>query len=128
MDLDAEMHEAARLVNENKLREAAEIFRRLCATVEVGEGVRMINAVNLAVVYDKLGDVDGALKCYDYGAGLVLKVYAFAMERKAEYQLSRNRIDDAIATYEHLLSLELLPDDQRATFEHNLSVARQQRG
>jgi tetratricopeptide (TPR) repeat protein len=123
-----DMHEAARLVDDGKLREAAEIFRRLCATEEIGEGVRMINSVNLAVVYDKLGDVEGALKCYDFGAGMGLKIYVFAIERKAEYLVTQNRIDEAIETYEHLLSLDLLPDDKRATFEHNLTVARQRRG
>ena len=128
MDYHDDMHEAARLVDEGKLREAAEIFRRLSATEEVGAGVRMINAVNLAVVYDKLGDVEGALKCYDYGAGLGLGIYDFALEQKAAYLFNQNRLDEAIATYEHLLSLDLLPDDRRATFEHNLTVARQRRG
>ena len=127
MDLDAEMHEAARLVGENKLREAAEIFRRLSTTEEIGSGVQMINACNLAVVYDKLGDVEGALKCYDYGAGLGVKIYVFALERKASYLCDQNRPDEAIEIWEHLLSMDLLPDDRRAAFEHNVRVLRESR-
>jgi hypothetical protein len=127
MDFADEITHAAGLFEAGKLAEAAEIFKRLCEQEDASTPGRMIAAHNLAVTYDKMGHPDHAVATHEYGVGLVTSDYAFAQESRAEYLHRIGRIDDAIAVWQHLSTLEFLSEEKAARVRHNLAVARANR-
>ena len=118
-----EIMRGAGLFEAGRLAEAAEVFKRLCEQEELPRSGRAIAAVNLAVTYDKMGHVDHAVATHEYGVGVVTADYVFAQENRAAYLYKVGRVDDAVAVWEHLLTLEFLPPDRAAAFKQNIQTA-----
>jgi tetratricopeptide (TPR) repeat protein len=120
-----EITRAANLFNEGKYTEAAEIFLRLCERADAPSDERAFMGANLATTYDKLGDTARAADTYQYAAGMAMRSYVQVQELRAAYLFEHARKDDAIAVWEHLLSLDLLMPDRQEIIRHNLNVAVQ---
>jgi tetratricopeptide (TPR) repeat protein len=118
-----EITRGAALFEAGRLAEAAEVFKRLCEQEDLPRTGRSIAAVNLAVTYDKMGHPDHAVATHEYGVGVATTDYVFAQENRAAYLHAIGRVADAIAVWEHLLTLEFLPADRAAAFRQNLDVA-----
>ena len=126
IDWESECIRAAELVNQNKLAEAAEIFRTLSSSIgQVPDGARAVMAVNLAVVYDKMGHQDTAIQTYEFAAGIVQSPYLFAEEARATYLHKISRVDEAIEVWESLLGLNPMPHETRQRIGQNLATAKQ---
>ncbi|MBC8109411.1 MAG: tetratricopeptide repeat protein [Anaerolineae bacterium] len=126
-DPDAACMRGAALVEEGKLHEAAEIFRTLSERTDLADGHRAVMAVNLATVYDKMGHVDTAIQTYEYASTITLRNYVWTEEGRAEYLFKRERYDEAIGVWEHILTLSFLPDEVVKRVEQNLAVANEKR-
>ena len=123
-DFDNECFRGAKLVDEGKLEEAAEVFRTLSERADLAEGTRCVMAVNLATVYEKMGHLDTAIQTYEYATGLVLRGYTWIEERRAQFLFEHDRAADAIEVWEGILALPFLTDDTVKRIEHNIKTAR----
>jgi len=127
MDVDAEILRAAQLFESGNYADAAAIFKQLCEREDLPHGIRAICAHNLATTYDKMGHAEHALGTYEYGVSLTVINYVFAQENRANYLFQLKRYDEAIAIWEHLLTLDFIAEDRAAGVRHNLGAAKAQR-
>src|SRR4051812_26203135 len=123
MEFADEITHAAGLFKTGRLAEAAEIFKRLCEREDLGSAGRVIAAHNLATTYDKMGHPDHAVATHEFGVGLVTSDYAFAQENRADYLHRIGRTEEAVAVWQHLLTLEFLDTERAERVRHNLGAA-----
>ncbi len=123
MDWHEECVTAADLFEKGDYATAADIFVRLCEREDIADMDRAYMGYNLARTHDKLGDPESAAASYDFAASMAIKPYVWFQELRAAYLYEHGRRDDAVAVWEHLLTLDLLLPERRAAIEHNLKAA-----
>lgn len=102
-DHDQAFHLAAAHVNEGKLAEALAVFEQLAAS-DLDDFGKTMACANAAVVCDKMGRVDEALRWYDRGIRIerALDRYYLAL-RKADYCVEKERHAEALTALQALV-------------------------
>lgn len=121
-----EIQRAANMFEAGDLAGAGAIFARIANDPQVPDFERAMMAINLATVQDRMGNLADALAAYDLAIGLSVKFYAFVQGNHAAFLFERGYREEAIALWEHLLSIEQIEPDRRKVFELNLQTARNQ--
>lgn len=103
-DHDQAFQRAATHVNDGELAEALAIFERLVES-DLDDFGKTMACANAAVVHDKMGQVDEALRWYDRGIRIErsLDRYYLAL-RKADYCVEKERHADALAALNALVA------------------------
>jgi Tfp pilus assembly protein PilF len=116
--------EGAKFFEEGQYAQAAEVFLKLCERADAPSDERAFMGMNLAVTYDKMGHTEQAAESYEFAAGMAMRSYVNVQERRAAYLYENDRKDEAIAVWEHLISLDLLMPERQEIIKHNLNQAR----
>jgi len=124
MSWTEECERANALFEKGEYTAAATVFADLCERQDIPAEHKIIMAHNLAMTYDKLGQVDDALASYEFGASAVTNAFSWIQEMRASYLFNQNRITEALAIYELLLAIDVLPVDRKTALEHNRQIAR----
>ena len=100
---DQSFHLAADHVNNGRFDEALAIFEKLVAG-DADDFTKTMACVNLAIVHDKKGQIDQALKAYDRGIQLERSLGRFfVVQRKADYCVEKERHAEALAALSALV-------------------------
>jgi tetratricopeptide (TPR) repeat protein len=126
MSRHEEIYRAAAMFDAGDLASAGQIFASIVNDPQVPDFERAMMAINLATVHDRMGNLADALTAYDAAIGFAVKPYAFVQGNRASFLYERGYREEAIALWEHLLSIEQIEPDRRKTFEQNLQTARSQ--
>jgi tetratricopeptide (TPR) repeat protein len=118
-----ECRHAAELFEKGDYVAAAHIFSALCERTDLAESERGFMAHNLAMAYDKMGEIESAVATYEFAASMSLGPYIYMQSMRAGYLFEHGRKDDAIAIWQHLLTLDNLQPKDRHACEHNLKIA-----
>lgn len=101
---DQAFHLAADHVNHGRLTEALAIFAQLTET-DLDDFGKAMACVNAAIVNDKLGRVDEALRWYDHGIRLERPLDRFFVAlRKLDYCVEKERLPEALTTVQALVA------------------------
>ncbi len=124
MDWAARCHEAAAHFEKGDFQSAAEIFAELCNRADIPQTERSYMGMNLATTYDRMGQVQQAIETYEWAVSMAMWPYSYMQESRAAYLASRGRAAEAVRILEHVLGLDLLPQERRASAESILAQAR----
>lgn len=113
---------AADLVQAGHYDEAMEILRRLL-NGDISDIDKSIMCLNIAVVYDKLGQNDKALEWHDRGI-VFERAYAraFVALHKAGYLATQGRIQESLQLYHELAALPFLTESDKETIRRNIAT------
>lgn len=128
MDWADECREAAKCFESGDYHAAADTFTRLCERSDIPDNERAWLGHNLAKCYLELRDTESARSSYEFAVTMALGQYVYLQELRAASLIELQLAHEAIAIYEHLLSLDLLLPEKREIFEHNLRILRQDAG
>lgn len=122
-DHDQAFHLAADHVNNGRLADALAIFTQLTET-DLDDFGKAMACVNAAIVSDKLGQVDEALRWYDRGIRLERQLdrYVVAL-RKADYCVEKERHADALAAIQTLVASGVSDLDKASVCLHAATVS-----
>jgi tetratricopeptide (TPR) repeat protein len=102
-DYDQSFHLAAEHVNNGRFDEALAVFEKLVAS-DADNFTKTMACVNLAIVHDKKGQIDQALKAYDRGIQLERSLGRFFVaQHKANYCVEKERHAEALAALSALV-------------------------
>jgi hypothetical protein len=112
------------LVQEGKLEEAVRTFTDLLA-MPSNAYVKAVMWINIAVIKDKMGQTDEALRAYDE-AGLLERSYNgyLAREHKALYLARTGRTSESLLVLEELLRRTDLKNVDRERIAANVKTLR----
>ena len=122
------MQRIATLVDQQSYDEALTELRTLLAS-DLLDRDKAVLCINMAVVYDKLGQPTDALEWYDHGVGYE-RTYRSHMvaEHKATFLVSQGRHAEALRLYDDLRRDRSIGEADKHRFTQNANVLRKQLG
>lgn len=115
-------NEASALVEKGEYPQAIEILRSLVES-DLALTDKAMMCLNIAIVYDRMGDTDEALHWYDRGMAYEhLAGGRFVEEHRAAYLAEKGRIAESLLAYKSLLARSGLTEQDKARIEHNVHL------
>ena len=114
----------ATLVEQGKYKEAVTTLEALLLS-DISDLDKAMQCLNIAVVYEKQGEIDKALKWYDRGI-LYETPYSrfYGTEQKAFYLAQKGRTAESIQIYEELLRKPFLMEGDKERVRKNVQQLR----
>lgn len=114
--------EAAALVERGEYLKAIEILRSLVES-DLAPSDRAVMCLNLAIVCDRMGNMEEALRWYERGMAYERFAGAsFVEEHRAAYLAEKGRIAESLASYKALLARPNLAEGDKARIENNIRL------
>ncbi len=120
--------EAAALVERGEYLKAGEILRSLVES-ELAPSDRAVMCLNLAIVCDRMGNMEEALRWYE--RGMTYERFAgayFVEEHRAAYLAEKGRLAESLAAYKSLLARPHLAEGDKARIESNIHLLEERLG
>jgi tetratricopeptide (TPR) repeat protein len=115
---------ASQLVERGDYEDAIEILRKLVSS-DISRIDKAMMCLNLAVVYDKTGNLEEALSWYDEGADYErVHDWHYVAERKAAYLAEKGRYRKSLDEYEKLLRRSGLTEGDNERIERQVETLR----
>jgi tetratricopeptide (TPR) repeat protein len=121
------MQQASQLMSTNRMQDTIDYLYLLFLS-DISDIDKAGICINLATVYDRMGNTETAITWYDKGVELEQNYSRFEVaEKKAEYlsQLGRNR--DSVKIYENLIKQPFISESEkermRKVIQHYLGQA-----
>lgn len=120
--------EAAALVERGEYQRAGAILRALVES-DLAPTDRAMMCLNLAIVCDRQGEVEEALRWYERGMTYErLAGGHFVEEQRALYLAEKGRIAESLFAYRTLLSRPTLAEEEKARIRHNIRLLEERSG
>ena len=119
-DYESRARQVAALVDEGKYNEALKLLQSLINS-DISDLDKSMMSVNMAVVYEKMGETERALEWYDRGISYeAVYLRFFAMESKAVYFYQLKRFKDSLDIYQELRHLSFLTEIDKLRMQQNI--------
>lgn len=115
---------ASQLVERGDYEDAIKVLRKLVSS-DISRIDKAMMCLNLAVVYDTMGNLEKALSWYDEGADYE-RVHDrhYVAERKAAYLAEKGRYRESLDEYEKLLRRSGLTEGDKERVERQVETLR----
>lgn len=122
-----QVKKASDLVDQQQYSAALELLQPLLDS-DLSDLDKAIMCHNIAVICEKMGDLDTCLAWYDHGIAYEEPYMRFLVkEHKAGILVTHGRPGEALALYEHLYSLPYAMESEKERFWYNITVLRNPR-
>jgi tetratricopeptide (TPR) repeat protein len=124
------MQQASQLMSSSRMQETVD-FLYLLFLSDISDIDKTSTCLNLASVYDRMGNTDTAVTWYDKGIDLEQNYSRFEVaEKKAQYLSQLGRNDEAVKIYENLIKQPFVgeadKERMRKVIQHYLSQTTRQ--
>lgn len=120
--------EADALVERGEYQRAGDILRSLVES-DLAPKDKAMMCLNLAIVCDRQGEVEEALRWYERGMAYErLAGGHFVEERRALYLAEKGRIAESLFAYRTLLSRPSLAEGEKVRIQHNIRLLEERLG
>lgn len=120
------VQKADRLVQHGDYTSALEILYSLVES-DLADPDKAVMCVNVAILWDKLGQPEEALHWYGRGMGHERRAGGhFAAESRAAYLAQLGRLEESLLAYEDLAARESLDEQTRERVRQNIGRLRAQ--
>lgn len=122
------VQKADQLVRKGDYNSALELLRSLVES-DLADADKAVMCVNIAIIWDKLGQPEEALRWYGRGIAYERRSRGhFAAESRAAYLAQLGRLEESLLAYEDLLAQESLDEQTRERVRQNINWLRAQLG
>lgn len=122
------VQEVDRRVQRGDYTSALELLHSLVES-DLADADKAVMCVNIAIIWDKLGQPEEALRWYGRGMGYERRSGGhFAAESRAAYLARLGRLEESLLAYEDLLAQESLDEQTRERVHRNIQMLRAQLG
>ena len=116
--------QVATFVEQKKYGEAVKTLEKLFSS-DISDLDKAMQCLNMAIVYEKQGEMETALKWYDKGI-VYEKPYSrfYTREQKAIYLAQKSKVQESLSIYEELLRQPYLTENDKERMRRNIQQLR----